>query len=193
MNKNFVQLLGLLLVSLTAHAALEAGDGAPMFDTTASLDGKAFEYSLADALSEGTVVVYFYPSAYTNGCNIQAHEFSVNMDAFNAAGATVIGVSLDSIERLNDFSADPDYCAGKLAVASDLNGEIARSYDLGIRDAVAGREDTRGVEIGHGFTERVTFIVTADGKIAETIGGISPMENVRLSLEAVQRLQPQEK
>ena len=192
MNKYFVRLLGLLLVSLPAYAALEAGDSAPMFDTRASLDGKAFDYSLADALSDGTVVVYFYPSAYTNGCNIQAHEFSVNMDAFNAAGASVIGVSLDSIERLNDFSADPDYCAGKLAVASDLNGEIARSYDLGIRDAVEGRADTRGVEIGHGFTERVTFIVTADGKIAKTIGGISPMENVRLSLEAVQQLQPQE-
>jgi peroxiredoxin len=136
------------------------------------------------------VVVYFYPSAYTSGCNIQAHEFSVNMDAFRAAGASVIGVSLDNIERLNDFSADPEYCAGKLAVASDPTGEIARSYELSVRDAVEGAEDTRGVEIGHGFAERVTFIVTPDGKIAETIGGVSPMENVRKSLEAVQRLNP---
>jgi len=187
-NKYIVKIFGLLLVTLTAHAALETGDTAPMFSTEASLDGKAFEFSLADALGDGTVVVYFYPSAYTRGCNIQAHEFSVNMDAFEAAGASVIGVSLDSIERLNDFSADPEYCAGKLAVASDASGDIARSYDLGVRDAVEGREDSRGVEIGHGFTERVTFIVAADGKIVETIGGISPMENVRLSLEAVQRL-----
>ncbi|MDH3336447.1 MAG: redoxin domain-containing protein [Gammaproteobacteria bacterium] len=189
MSKFFVHILGLLLVTLTAHAALEAGDTAPMFSTKASLDGKPFDFSLADALADGPVVVYFYPSAYTKGCNIQAHEFSVNMAAFKAAGASVIGVSLDSIERLNDFSADPDYCAGKLAVASDSSGEIARSYDLGVREAIEGRADTRGVEIGHGFAERVTFIVTADGKIAATIGGISPMENVRLSLEAVQRLQ----
>jgi len=193
MNKYIVQLLGLILISISAHAARKAGDSAPLFDARASLDGKAFDFSLADALADGTVVVYFYPSAYTNGCNIQAHEFSVNMDAFKAAGASVVGVSLDSIERLKDFSADPDYCAGNLAVASDLSGDIARSYDLGVRDAVEGRADTRGVEIGHGFTERVTFIVTANGKIAATIGGTSPTENVRLSLEAVQRLEPQSK
>jgi alkyl hydroperoxide reductase subunit AhpC len=39
--------------------------------------------------------VYFYPSAYTGGCNIQAHTFAVNIDKFTAAGATIIGVSLD--------------------------------------------------------------------------------------------------
>ena len=135
------------------------------------------------------MVVYFYPSAYTSGCNIQAHEFAVNMDKFTAAGASVIGVSLDSIERLNDFSADPEYCAGKLAVASDENGEISKSYDISVSAESEGAKDSRGVEIGHGFAERTTFIVTPDGAIAETIGGVSPMENVQKSLEAVQRLQ----
>jgi peroxiredoxin len=110
------------------------------------------------------------------------------MDKFNAAGASVIGVSLDSIERLNDFSADPEYCAGKLAVASDESGEIARSFGLDVADAHPGAKDTRGVEIGHGFAERTTFIVTPDGKIAGTIGGMSPMENVQKSLEAVESL-----
>ena len=57
-----------------------------------------------------------------------------------------------------------------------------------VHDGRDGATDTRGVEIGHGFASRSTFIVTADGKIAETIGGVSPMENVRKSLEAVQRL-----
>jgi len=188
MKKTTVGLIATFFLSLAAHAALKAGDDAPLFEARASLDGKAFDYSLEDALGEGTVVVYFYPSAYTSGCNVQAHEFSVNMDAFKAAGASVIGVSLDSIERLNDFSADPEYCAGNLAVASDTDGSIARSYDLSVRDEVAGAEDTRGIEIGHGFAERVTFIVTPDGKIAETVGGVSPMENVGLTLEAVRKL-----
>jgi peroxiredoxin len=120
---------------------------------------------------------------------VQAREFAVNIDEFKTAGASVIGVSLDSIERLNDFSADPEYCAGKLPVASDESGEIARSYDLQVHDAREGIKDTRGVDIDHGFAERTTFIVTPDGKIAETIGGLSPMENVQKSLEAVQRLQ----
>jgi peroxiredoxin len=167
MKKPLFGTLFALLIALPAFAALEAGDTAPAFEARASLAGEAFDYSLSDALNEGTVVVYFFPSAYTRGCNIQAHEFASNMEAFNAVGATVIGVSLDSIERLNDFSADPNYCAGKLAVASDSTGDIS----------------------DHGFAERTTFIVTPDGKIAETIGGISPFENVQASLEAVQRLQ----
>lgn len=175
-------------MALPAFAALESGDPAPAFEARASLAGQAFDFSLSDALAEGNVVVYFFPSAYTRGCNIQAHEFAVNMDAFKAAGASVIGVSLDSIERLNDFSADPDYCAGELAVASDPTGAIASSYELEVRGPREGAVDTRGVAIDHGFAERTTFIVTTDGRIAETIGGISPLENVQKSLEAVQRL-----
>lgn len=177
------------LAALPVLAALEAGDSAPMFTARASLDGQEFDYSLSEALADGPVVVYFYPSAYTQGCNIQAHEFSERMEQFNAAGATVVGVSLDSIERLNDFSADPEYCAGKLAVASDASGDIARSYQLMVRDAPEGGfPDTRGVTIDHGFAERTTFIVMPDGTIAETVGGVSPMENVEMSLTAVQRL-----
>ncbi len=184
-------LLALFAWSITAQAALKAGDSAPLFKAPASLDGKAFDFSLADALKNGPVVVYFYPSAYTGGCNIQAHEFSQNMDAFKAAGASVVGVSLDSIERLNDFSADPDYCAGKLAVASDPEGAITKSYDLSVRNLPVSIKDTRGVKIDHGFAERVTFIVTPDGKVAQTIGDVSPAENVKQSLEAVQKLHEQ--
>lgn len=186
MKNNLLGLLGSIAIALPAFAALEAGDTAPNFEAKASLAGESFDFSLRDALDEGPVVVYFYPSAYTRGCNIQAHEFAVNMDKFTAAGASVIGVSLDNIERLNDFSADPEYCADKLAVASDTSGGIARSYDLNVGDESEGAKDSRGIEIGHGFAERVTFIVTPDGKIAETIGGVSPMENVQKSLEAVQ-------
>ena len=186
-------LLGCLLsgaITLPAVAALKAGDAAPDFQTQASQAGKAFNYSLKDALQKGPVVVYFYPSAYTGGCNIQAHTFAVNADKFAAAGATIIGVSLDSIDRLNDFSADPDYCAGKVAVASDADGAISKSYDLAVREAAEGKKDSRGVEITHGFAERTTFIVTPDGKIAATLGGLKPVENVEQALATVQQLTP---
>ena len=186
MNKLLLAGLASVAVALPVAAALQKGDKAPDFSAKASLAGKEFSYSLASALKEGTVVVYFYPSAYTQGCNIQAHTFAENMDAFNAADATVIGVSLDSIERLNDFSADPNYCAGKLAVASDPDGAIAKSYQLSVREGRPGMQDTRGVEINHGFAERTTFIVTSDGSIAATIGGVSPEENVQQALAAVQ-------
>lgn len=188
MKKILLALAGASVLAMPVFAALEAGDTAPKFKARASLAGEPFDYALDDALADGTVVVYFYPSAYTRGCNIQAREFSVNMEKFEAAGASVIGVSLDNIERLNDFSADPEYCAGNLAVASDESGEIAASFDISVAEGRDGAKDTRGVEIGHGFAERTTFIVTSDGKIAETIGGVSPMENVQKSLQAVQRI-----
>ena len=41
-----------------------------------------------------------------------------------------------------------------------------------------GAKDSRGQEIGHGFAERTTFIVTPDGKVAATVGGVSPADNV---------------
>ena len=176
------------LFALPAFAALSVGDAAPDFTTQASMNGKAFSYSLKESLKKGPVVVYFYPSAYTGGCNLQAHTFSVNKEKFDAAGATIVGVSLDSIERLNDFSADPDYCAGKIAVASDESGAIAKRYQLNIRPASESFKDTRGDAIGHGFAERTTFIVTPDGKIAATIGGVTPIENVEQSLAAVEKL-----
>ena len=177
------------LMSVSAQAALETGDKAPDFSTQASMDGAEFTYSLQQSLTlVGPTVVYFYPSAYTQGCNIQAHTFAINMDKFKAAGATVVGVSLDSIERLNDFSADPEYCAGELPVASDMDGSIAQSYDLNVREGRAGFKDTRGVEIDHGFTSRDTFVVDVDGTIVGTVGGVSPEEHVMTSLEIVQGL-----
>jgi peroxiredoxin Q/BCP len=176
------------VISLPIHAALKEGDTAPPFKVQASLAGKSFTFSLKEVLTKGPVVVYFYPSAYTNGCNIQAHEFAVNHDKFVTANAAIIGVSLDSIARLNTFSADPNYCAGKIPVASDTDGKIAKSYGLKVQEANAGIKDTRGIEIDHGFAERTTFIVTSEGKIAATIGGLAPKANVEKALEIVQQL-----
>jgi peroxiredoxin Q/BCP len=188
MKSPILAILLAVAVALPAFAALKQGDAAPDFSAQASLAGKTFAYSLADARRNGPVVVYFYPSAFTGGCNIQAHEFATNMDKFQAAGASVIGVSLDSITRLNDFSADPKYCAGKVPVASDANGKIAASFQLKVDPEQQGAKDSRGIEIGHGFAERTTFIVSPDGKITDTIGGMAPAKNVEGALAAVQRL-----
>ena len=176
-----------LALALPAHAALKAGDAAPEFTAKASLAGKAFDYSLKGALKKGPVVVYFYPSAYTQGCNIQAREFALNMEKFTAMGATIVGVSMDDIGRLNDFSADPDYCGGKVAVSSDADGKIARAYELKITER-AGAKDSRGVEISHGFIERTTFVVNPDGKIAATITGVPAADNVKQALATVEQL-----
>jgi peroxiredoxin len=177
-----------IALALPAEAALKAGDPAPVFTAPASLAGKSFDYSLRDALKKGPVVVYFYPSAYTQGCNIQAREFALNMDKFTAAGASIVGVSMDSIARLNDFSADPLTCAGKIPVASDEGGKISRSYDLTLSETPTPRKDQRGQEFDHARVERTTFIVTPDGKIAAAVGGLAPDANVKRALELVEKL-----
>ena len=182
-------LLSSILMAPPAMAALKAGTSAPDFSAQASVAGKDFRFSLADALKKGPVVVYFYPSAYTGGCNLEAHTFAINQEKFEAAGASVIGVSHDSIARLNDFSADPEYCAGKFPVASDPDGAIAKSYDLKVMERKAGAKDTRGMEIDHAFTERTTFVIAPGSRIVAVLSSaddkISPADHVTKSLDAV--------
>jgi peroxiredoxin Q/BCP len=180
------------LMSVPLLAALAQGAKAPAFTAPASLAGKQFTFSLDDALKKGPVVVYFYPSAYTGGCNLQAHTFSVNKEKFDAAGASIIGVSADSIARLNAFSADPEYCAGKFPVASDPDGAIAKQYGLTMGAAREGAKDSRGEAIDHGFIERTTFVVRPDHTIAATFSSaedkISPADHVEKALSAVAAL-----
>src|SRR5258708_32145389 len=110
--------------ALPAGAAIDVGSKAPNIEAEAALAGSSFPFKLSDKLASGPVVVYFYPSAFTTGCNFQAHTFSSKMKKFEAAHATVIGVSLDNIERLKKFSADKRFCAGNVAVASDKDSRI---------------------------------------------------------------------
>ena len=173
-----------------AMAALSVGDAAPDFTAKGSLAGKDFTFSLKTALQKGPVVAYFFPSAYTGGCDAEAHAFAEESAKFAAAGASIIGVSADSVERLHVFSADPAFCAGKFPIASDSDTKVATTYKLDARPASATAKDVRGELIGHAFIERVTYVVGKDGKIAATMSSaadkLSPVEHVEKSLAMVQ-------
>jgi len=175
-----------------ALAALKPGDAAPDFSAKGSLGGKDFSFNLKSALSKGPVVVYFYPSAYTGGCDAEAHAFAESADKFAAAGAQIIGVSADSLDRLKVFSADPDFCAGKFPIASDADTKIAATYNLKVTPGRPGAKDVKGNEIGHGFIERVTFVVGKDGKVIATMSSaddhLSPQDHVDKSLAIVAAL-----
>jgi thioredoxin-dependent peroxiredoxin len=184
-----------LLVTRSGFAQskmLSKGDAAPVFTAQASLAGSAFDFSLKNALAKGPVVVYFYPSAYTGGCDIEAHAFAELKDKFTAAGATIIGVSADDIQRLNSFSSDSNYCAGKFPVASDPGGQIAATYGLTISAPRLGIKDVRGQDLTHGFIPRTTFVIGKDGKIiavfSSTTDHISPADHVEKSLAIVKGL-----
>src|SRR4051812_3483275 len=166
---SFLLISGFLLFitqcSFAQSTMLSTGSTAPMFTAKASRSGNEFDFSLKEALAKGPVVVYFYPSAYTGGCDLEAHTFAELKDTFTAAGATIIGVSADDIGRLKSFSSSPEYCAGKFPVASDPDGKIAASYGLTFKPAQAGAKDIRGVEIKHGFIPRTTFVIDKNQKI----------------------------
>ncbi|HEY9107764.1 MAG TPA: peroxiredoxin, partial [Roseateles sp.] len=182
--------LSLLALAAGAHAALKPGDAAPDFSATAALAGKIVDVKLKDALAKGPVVVYFYPAAFTGGCNLQAHEFAENQARFTAAGASIIGVSGDGIERLREFSTDPETCAGKLTVASDADGRIAKAFDIATTETPPGRKTTKGQDITHARAERTSFVVGRDGRVIATIGNLAPAANVDAALAAVQALAP---
>jgi thioredoxin-dependent peroxiredoxin len=197
-KKNYLSLLlvfAFLLFSTQfsfAQSILAKGSTAPMFTAKASQSGNEFDFSLKEALAKGPVVVYFYPSAYTGGCDLEAHTFAQLMDTFTAAGATVIGVSADDIDRLKSFSSSPDYCAGKFPVASDPDGKIAASYGLLMNPAHPGAKDVRGDSINHGFIPRTTFVIDKNQKIVAVFSSetdhISPDEHVKRSLAVVKEL-----
>src|SRR6201994_2153795 len=195
MFKKFLTLgLSLLIVRLAMAQPkmLSKGDAAPAFTAQASLAGSAFDFSLKNALAKGPVVVYFYPSAYTGGCDIEAHTFAELKDKFTAAGATIIGVSADDIQRLNAFSSDPQYCAGKFPVASDPGGEIAAKYGLTISAGKSGIKDLKGQDLTHGFIPRTTYVIDKGGKIVAVFSSntdhISPTDHVEKSLAIVKGL-----
>lgn len=178
--------------SFAQSMILPKGSVAPMFTAKASQSGNEFNFSLKKALAKGPVVLYFYPSAYTGGCDLEAHTFAEYKDTFSAAGATIIGVSADDIQRLRSFSSDPAFCAGKFPVASDASGQIAATYGLQLKPPQPSVKDVRGEQVTHGFIPRTTFVINKDRKIAAVFSSdtdhLSPDEHVKKSLAIVKAL-----
>src|SRR3569833_1865068 len=120
-----IGLMAAALCASPAFAALKPGDTAPDFTANGSLGGSDFHFNLKTALKKGPVVVYFYPSAYTGGCDLEAHTFAKQSDKFDSAGITIIGVSADDLVRLKQFTANPKFCAVKFPIVSDADTKIA--------------------------------------------------------------------
>ncbi|MGH8118102.1 MAG: peroxiredoxin [Rhodanobacteraceae bacterium] len=181
------------LLAVPALAALVPGATAPDFTATASQAGKDFTFSLKQALAKGPVVVYFFPAAYTGGCDLEAHTFAQEKAKFVKAGATIIGVSEDSVARLNEFSSDPKYCAGKFAVVSDPGGKIAAQYGVKRFPPQKGVIDVRGQPVTHGFFARTTFVLNREGNVVKVLSSeadhLTPVQHVTESLASVENLQ----
>jgi len=172
MKRHFWYALMGLFFAMPVWATLNTGDEAPDFTALASLGGKVFRFSLADALKKGPVVLYFYPAAFTKGCTIEAHDFAAASEKYRALGATVIGVSHDPIDKLVKFSVSE--CRSKFAVAADEDKNIMKAYD-----AVLDRNPERA--------NRVSYVIVPNGKIIYSYTDLNPDQHVENTLAALQK------
>lgn len=153
-------------------AALPVGAKAPDFHTQGALGGKAFRLHLSSQLKKGPVVLYFFPAAFTPGCTAEAHEFAEASASFRKAGATVIGLSADPIDKLKKFSVEA--CRNKFAVAS-ASPAVISAYDV--------RMPLRG-----GLSNRTSYVIAPSGRIAYVHSDLSPADHVKNTLQAVRSL-----
>jgi peroxiredoxin len=168
--------------ALPALAALKPGDPAPDFTSAASVGGKDFSFSLADALKRGPVVLYFYPKSFTKGCTIEAHEFAEAADSFAAAGATLIGMSKDTIETQRKFSSEE--CRDKFPIAADPALSVIRSYDA-VRIA-----PTASGEI---VSDRISYVIGPEGKVIYSYVDPAPEKHIENTLAVVKQWREQHK
>jgi peroxiredoxin len=171
MKSTWVLVLCIGVCASPAVAALKPGATAPDFTAPATLAGRPFTFSLADALKGGPVVLYFYPAAFTHGCTIEAHDFAEATARFKALGATVIGVSHDSIDTLNKFSVSE--CRNKFAVASDADKNISRAYDAQL--------------LFTSMTNRTSYVIAPTGKIIYEYTSLDPDKHVENTLAAIEK------
>ena len=166
----------LALTMSPAAASLPKGAKAPLFSTQAAKAGKATGFNLRSALAKGPVVLYFYPKAFTKGCTLEANAFAEATPEFTKWGATVVGMSNDDIETLKRFSKEE--CRDKFAVAA-ATPKIVKAYDA---DLVREGKST-------GMTERTSYVIDKKGRIAFVHSDLDYKDHVRLTLDAVRKLQ----
>ncbi len=149
------------------------GAPAPSLELPTDADGRI---SLS-ALKGRPVVVFFYPKADTPACTNEAIDFSGLMPAFEAASATVIGVSRDPVRKLDRFKAKHDL---KVVLASDEDSQVTEAWGVWVEKQLYGRR-YMGIE-------RATFLIGPDGRVARVWRKVSVKGHAQAMLEAVRAL-----
>ncbi len=171
-----------LALATPALATLPIGAKAPDFSTQGALAGKPFPVdahgigmplTLSGALKKGLVVLYFYPKTFTSGCTIEAHNFAEASAEFNKLGATVIGVSADTIEDISRFSATE--CRNKFAVAV-ATPQMIKAYDAKL--GIPGFGDR---------SNRTSYVIAPDGTVIYAFSALAADGHVKNTLDAVRK------
>ena len=150
-------------------ATPKEGEAAPDFRLQ---DQNSEWHALADYAGKWTVL-YFYPKADTPGCTTEACEFRDNIFAFEEAGVSILGVSLDNVSSQKEFA---DKYHLPFPLLSDAKQEVATSYGVlaTFRDAP--------------IASRQTFVINPDGRIAKHYAQVNPETHTKQVLEDLKTL-----
>ena len=129
---------------------MRQGDLAPDFSLT---DQSGQIQQLSSLLTNGPVVLFFYPAAMTSGCTKEACSFRDNASAFADFHAQRVGISMDDVAKQAEFSSQHNFDYPLLA---DTDGAVAKSY--GVKRA-----------IGLLKVKRTTFVINQDRTIRAVI------------------------
>lgn len=124
---------------------LKVGDMAPDF-TLPATTGKPI--TLSEIRGKGTVVVGFFPAAFTGGCTKEVKGYQESLSKFQEMGAQVLLISTDNLPTLGHWAGE---MGATYPLLSDFMRTTAKAYGVLI--------ETRGV------ANRSTFVVDKDGKI----------------------------
>jgi peroxiredoxin Q/BCP len=150
---------------------LTIGTAAP--DVTLPRDGGDM-ITLADI--QGPVVLYFYPKDDTPGCTKEAIGFTEHLEGFAASGATILGISKDTVAKHEKFIAKHDL---KIALLSDADGDVCERFGVWVEKNMYGKQ-YMGIE-------RATFLISG-GKIARIWRKVKVPGHVDEVLHAVRAL-----
>jgi thioredoxin-dependent peroxiredoxin len=153
--------------------SLKEGEKAPPFVLPTD---KGADIALKD-LSGKKLVLYFYPKDDTTGCTKEAIGFSERLADFKKAGATVIGVSKDTVEKHGKFR---DKYNLKVLLAADPEGKIVERYGAWVEKSLYGRK-YMGID-------RSTFLIDGKGVIRKVWRKVKVPGHVDEVLAAAQAL-----
>lgn len=136
---------------------VKAGDAAPTFKAPAD---SGSDLSLSDFTGR-TLVLYFYPKDDTPGCTVEANEFTALAGEFAAAGATVLGVSRDTVKSHCKFR---DKYGLKVALLSDPELAVHKAYGAWGEKTMYGKK-VEGVL-------RCTFVIDGAGAVVKAYANV---------------------
>ncbi len=126
------------------------------------------------------LVLYFYPKDSTPGCTTEGLDFNALLPKFEKLGATVLGVSRDSVKSHDNFCAKQGF---KFPLVSDADEALCKAFDVIHEKNMYGRK-VLGVV-------RSTFLISPDGRIAQEWRGVKVPGHADAVLDALKAHQAQ--